>query len=267
MTEPAFAKKSLGQHWLHNEAALNAMCEAAAVGPGDVVLEIGPGLGTLTEKLVAKEAEVIALEYDAHLIKPLQRKFADYPTTRIWIEEGDIRTYDLGNLVPDYKIVANIPYYLTAYLLRLLTDTPFKPSVAALLVQKEVAERVAAEPGAMSFISVSVQFYYYASLEQVVPARLFTPPPKVDSQILRLERRDTPLFPDVDVKQFFRLAKAGFASRRKTLLNALSGGLQLGKEDAKKVIEAAGINPQGRAQELSLDHWHNLYHSWQKLPQ
>lgn len=264
MTEAALTKKSLGQHWLHDSSALEAMCAAAEVEPSDVVLEIGPGQGTLTEKLLARGAEVVAIEFDRNLIAPLQKKFGQYPSTRFWVEEGDIRTYDLGTLPPNYKIVANIPYYLTSYLLRLITDTPHKPTQAALLVQKEVAQRVVAGPGSMSILSVSVQFYYQASLGLVIPSRLFTPPPKVDSQILRLQRRDAPLFADVEVKEYFRLVKAGFSSRRKTLLNALSGGLRLGKEESKNMIEAAGLNPQSRAQELSLDNWRELYLSMNK---
>ena len=260
--EPIEAKKSLGQHWLNDSASLEAMCDAAGVQADDVVLEIGPGQGTLTEHLIGRQAEVVAIEYDESLIPGLQQKFGHLPSTRFWVEHSDIRTYDLGGMPDRYKIVANIPYYLTANLLRILTEATHKPVVAALLVQKEVAERVAAQPGALSLISVIVQLEYQVSLGQVVPARLFAPPPKVDSQILVLKKHQRPLWDDVDHKQLHRLLKAGFSNRRKTLHNSLSAGLRMPKEQVGQVLNSAGINPMSRPQELSLDNWHRLYQSF-----
>lgn len=252
-------KKSLGQHWLHDAAALNAVCAAAEVKNGEVVLEIGPGTGTLTDKLLEHSAEVVALEVDEDLIKRLNAKYQGRPSHEIVIQSGDIRTYDFSALANDYKIVANIPYYLTAYLLRRLTgEQAHKPSVAALLVQKEVAERVAAGPGSMSLVAVATQFYYEVSLGQVVPAQLFTPPPKVDSQILVLKQRPEPLFPDIDSKKFFHIVKAGFSQRRKTLENSLSAGLHISKDQAKQMLEHAGIVPSTRPQNLSLEDWRKL---------
>lgn len=256
MTAP---KKSLGQNWLHDVTALEAMCDAAEVGPKDLVIEVGPGLGTLTEKLLECGAEVWALEYDESLIPGLEKKFNHYDSTRFHVEHADILQYDFNNPSPDYKVVANIPYYLTSNLLRRLCEAENHFSVAALLVQKEVAERVAASPGGMSLLSVSVQFYCNVSLGMVVPAELFTPVPKVDSQILVLNYRKQPLFPGVDTKKFFRIVKAGFSERRKKLRSSLSGGLAISKPEAEALLEKAGINPNLRAQELSLDDWHNLY--------
>ncbi len=258
------AKKSLGQHWLTDHSALLAMVKAGQVNPGDVVLEIGPGYGNLTDELLKAKAEIIALEYDPELVKNLKTKYKDFPSTQIWIKEGDIRTYDFGTNLGVYKIVSNIPYYITANLMRILSDTPNKPEIAALLVQKEVAERIGAEPGKMSALGVIMQFYYEVSLGVVVPAKLFDPVPKVDSQILILKRRDNPLFPDVDPKVFFRVVKAGFSARRKTLLNSLAGGLRLGKEQIELDLAAAGISPSLRAQNLSLDDWHKLYLTFAK---
>src|SRR5262249_37456050 len=157
------------------------------------------------------------------------------------------------------KLVANIPYYLTSNLIRVISETPNPPAIAVLLIQKEVAERVAAEPGAMSLLSVTAQFYWQVSLEQVVPAELFEPAPKVDSQILVFKRRREPLYQGVDTKKFFRLAKAGFAQRRKTLLNSLGAGLHLSRQEAQKLLESAGIDSGRRAQTLSLDEWYKLY--------
>ena len=253
------AKKALGQHWLEDAASLEAMCDAAEVQMDDQVLEIGPGKGSLTRRLLARDAEVLAIEYDGSLARALRQNFLNDADARIRVEEADIRTYDFGTLPPDYKIVANIPYYLSAYLFRLLTETPNKPTVAALLVQKEVAERVCALPGQMSLLSVVMQYYYQCDLGPVVPARLFTPPPKVDSQVLQLLRRSELLFDGVVEKDYFRLVKAGFSNRRKTLLNSLAAGLRRDKTDIQEKLQRAGLRPMSRPQELGMGQWYQLY--------
>lgn len=258
MTE---AKKSLGQHWLEDEGALNAICEAAGVGQDDTVLEIGPGLGSLTELLVQKAREVIAVELDEELAGKLPEKIK---AANLQVVSRNILEFDLTELPADYKIVANIPYYLTSKLIRSISETSNRPLVAALLVQKEVAERVAAEPGDMSLLSVSAQFYWEVGRDRVVEAKLFSPPPKVDSQILILKKRKRLLF-DVDEKQFFRLVKAGFASRRKTLINSLSGGLRISKSRAGELLERAGIEPGLRPQSISLPRWFELYKAAQTM--
>lgn len=259
MDDP-FAKKSLGQHWLKDEASLAAMCDAAEVGLDDIVLEIGPGPGTLTAELVESAKEVIAVEFDEALARDLPKRV---PADNLRVVRQDILKFDLTSLPPDYKVVANIPYYLTSNLLRVLCESSNHFSVAALLVQKEVTERVCAKPGDMSLLSVSVQFYCEPSLDEIVPAKLFTPPPKVDSQILKLRYRPQPLFPGIDTRQFFRIVKAGFAQRRKTLLNSLSAGLHLSREQTSAVLERANVAPNTRAQNLSLDNWYALYQALQ----
>lgn len=257
-----YAKKSLGQHWLSDKAVLDAMCDAAEVKSGDAVLEIGPGTGELTARLLERKVEVLALEIDTSLFSQLNKRFSNYTSTEFFLQEGDIRTYDFGNMPDEFKIVANIPYYLTAYLMRLLTDeSTHKPSIAALLVQKEVAERVTAKPGDMSILSVAVQFYWEAMVGMVVPAKLFIPPPKVDSQILILKRRKQPLLSDVESQPFFRTVKAGFSNRRKTLANSLAGGLRLEKDTVRSLLASVGINPNTRAQELSLEQWQQVHQS------
>lgn len=255
MKELPNTKKSLGQHWLQDEASLDAMLDAAEIGLEDTVLEIGPGPGTLTEELVNGAKQVIAVEFDENLARELPLRV---PVDNLQVVNQDILSFDLTTLPPDYKVVANIPYYLTSNLLRVLCESPNHFSKAAILIQKEVAERVCARPGAMSLLSVSVQFYCEASLGLIVPAELFTPPPKVDSQILQLSFRKEPLFPDIDTKQFFRIVKAGFAQRRKTLLNSLSGGLHLSREETTQLLEQAAIAPGIRAQNLTLDDWYRL---------
>lgn len=258
MTDNKVAKKSLGQHWLTDADALQAMCDAADLQPADVVLEIGPGLGALTELLVQRAHSVIAVEKDEVLAAELPEKIT---AKNLRIVAQDILSFNLNDMPPGFKIVANIPYYLTNNLIRLLSLSSNAPSRAVLLVQKEVAERVAAEPGQMSLLSVTAQFYWSVSLSRVVKAESFTPPPKIDSQILILKRRDQVLFPDVDTDAFFMAARAGFAQRRKTLLNSLQAGLHLDKTRAVEVLERASIEPNTRAQALSMEHWHALYES------
>jgi len=259
MMELPFAKKSLGQHWLTDRTSLEAMCEAADVQLHDTVLEIGPGIGTLTELLVKRAGRVIAVEFD--------RKLADELPERVRAENlevvsQDILSFDFNQLEPGYKVVANIPYYLTSNLIRVLSETSNPPAIVALLVQKEVAERVVAEPGQMSILSVTAQYYWQVALGSVVPAELFMPPPKVDSQVLVLKRRAIPLFKEIDIKVFFRLVKAGFSQKRKTLANSISGGLQLKREEVIELLEQAGIASSTRAQVLSLDDWYGLYQAY-----
>ena len=254
-------KKSLGQHWLHDTAVLDSIIDCADVRPGDAVLEIGPGLGTLTRRLLARGAHVTAVEFDETLAQNLSAAvLEDSPlSSDLTLVEGDILRFDLTTLPAGYKVVANIPYYLTSNLIRVLAESQNPFSTAAILIQKEVAERVAARPGQMSILGVSAQFYCEVSLGPVVPAALFTPPPKVDSQVLVLRYRDEPLFEAVDTRQFFRLVKAGFSQKRKTLVNSLSGGLAISKDEARALLEAADIPASQRAQALSLDDWYALY--------
>jgi 16S rRNA (adenine1518-N6/adenine1519-N6)-dimethyltransferase len=259
MSDLPSTKKSLGQHWLQDQASLDAIVDAAEISLNDTVLEVGPGPGTLTEELVHSAQQVVAVEFDENLARELPlRVRAD----NLQVVQQDILAFDLTSLPPDYKVVANIPYYLTSNLLRVLCESPNHFNKAAILIQKEVAQRVCAKPGGMSLLSVSVQFYCEASLGLVVPAALFTPPPKVDSQILKLTFRQEPLFPGVDTKAFFRIVKAGFSQRRKTLLNSLSAGLHLGREQTAELLQAAGITPTARAQALRLEDWYALYQAY-----
>ena len=253
-------KKSLGQHWLHDDASLDAMIKAAEISDGDTVLEVGPGPGALTSKLVTAAKQVIAVEFDDDLARDLPKRVS---ASNLQVVGQDILKFDLTTLPAGYKVAANIPYYLTSNLLRVLCESRNPFSVAALLVQKEVAERVCAKPGDMSLLSVSVQFYCQASLGALVPARLFTPPPKVDSQILALTYRTQPLFEDVDTKLFFRIVKAGFSQRRKTILNSISAGMQLERQQTAAWLEAADVASTTRAQNLDLDDWYALYEAYQ----
>ncbi len=252
-------KKSLGQHWLSDIAALNAMCDAAELEPKDTVLEIGPGQGTLTRQLLKRAGQVVAVEFDKILAVNLPEKVGN--KHKLTVISEDILRFDLTQLPPNYKVVANIPYYLTSHLLRLLSESTNPPSIAVLLVQKEVAERVVAAPGGMSILSVITQFHWKVDTGIIVPAILFTPPPKIDSQILILKWHEHQLFPDVKPRLFFRLVKAGFSNRRKTLENSLAGGLRIKKVIARDFLQSANIIPNSRAQELTLQQWYQMYRS------
>lgn len=248
-------KKSLGQHWLTDPATLQAIVESGDLQSSDTVLEIGPGPGTLTKLLVEEVQQVVAVEFDDYLARKLPQ---EVPANNLQVINEDILKFDLTNLPADYKVVANIPYFLTSNLIRVLSESSNPPLTIVLLIQKEVAERVAAKPGDMSILSVSAQLYYATTLGIKVPALLFTPPPKIDSQVLIMHRHPEPLYPGLDAKAFMRVVKSGFASRRKTLSNSLSGGLRLPKETVEEMLQQAELNPGLRPQELNLDEWHRL---------
>lgn len=249
-------KKSLGQHWLTDEAALETIVQSAAIRPDATVLEIGPGPGTLTAKLVKRAGQVIAVEFDEALARQLPSKVS---ANNLTVVHSDILKFDFSTLPPDYTVVANIPYYLTSNLVRILSESANPPAAAVLLVQKEVAIRLAAAPGNMSLLSVTAQYFWEVSLGPEVAARLFMPAPKVNSQVVTLQYRAKPLFPDVQPKQFFQLVKAGFSERRKKLRSSLSGGLHMEKSAVTELLQSAGIDPDLRAQALNLEQWHKLY--------
>jgi 16S rRNA (adenine1518-N6/adenine1519-N6)-dimethyltransferase len=256
------AKKSLGQHWLRDEEALKAIVEAAGIKKDDTVLEIGPGLGTLTDQLVKKARKVVAVELDEVLAGRLGSQF---PSANLIIKNQDIMRFDLFELPPGYKVVANIPYYLTGSILRLFTETNHPPQTMVLLVQKEVAERLAASPGEMSILAVAAQLSYKVKLGHLVPAEKFTPVPKVDSQIVIFKKREKALFKDLDNGLFMRVVKAGFSARRKKLRSSLSAGLRIDKVTADKILNEARIDGNLRAQNLSLNDWRQLYLAVNKL--
>lgn len=247
------ADKNLGQHWLFDKTALRHIVELAKIKKGETVLEIGPGLGTLTHELLVAGAKVIAVELDESLAAELEDRFAE---KNFELRLESILKFDFGTMPKGYKIVANIPYYLTSHLLRLICESNNKPNCAVLLVQKEVAERVSAIPGEMSLLAVSVQTYARTSLGDIVPAKLFSPPPKVDSRVLILEFLHNTLVGDTT--KFFRVVKAGFSQARKKLRSSLAGGLQISPAEADELLQSAEIDPSRRAQTLSIEEWKKL---------
>lgn len=252
------AKKDLGQHWLNDSFSLNEICHYADIQEGDFVLEIGPGKGALTENLLKRGATVHAVEFDVQAVKYLKGKFTKQLSNySIIIEHADIRKIDFRKF-SNYKVVANIPYYLTSNLIKILSETSNPPELVVLLIQKEVAERVCAKPGNLSILGITSQFYWECSLGIEVPAILFTPPPKVDSQVVILKRKHQDRI-EVDTKKFFRLIKCGFSSKRKTLVNSLSGGLRISKSESDMLVKSLKLNENIRPQELSMEDWHQLY--------
>ena len=247
--------KSLGQHWLKDRDVLAHIAECAELTQDDTVLEIGPGLGTLTSELLKRSKKVVAVEFDEELARKLP---AQFPGTQLEVITSDILSFDLSRLPADYAVVANVPYYITSKIVQLLMTAHNKPRIAVLLVQKEVAERLAAAPGRMSILAVSAQLFADVSLGDEVPARFFTPPPKVDSQVVVLKTRTTPFLTDVAESDFFRVVKAGFSSKRKKLRSSLSGGLGIDKTQAELLLSQAGINPDSRAEALDLEAWVRL---------
>ena len=255
-------KKSLGQHWLKDPEILADIAEAAELTGDDVVLEIGPGLGTLTSRLLARANSVTAVEFDADLARKLPGQF---PGKKLTVVNQDILQFDLNQLPKKYKVVANVPYYITSKIVEKLMTAENKPSIAVLLVQKEVSERIATESGNMSILSVSVQIFAEAELDIEVPRQFFTPPPKVDSQVVVLRTRNNPLITPEDQRDFFRIVKAGFSAKRKKLRSSLSGGLGIDKGMAEELLKNAGISPDARAEDLAIEDWKKLLKEWRAL--
>ncbi|HEU4831009.1 MAG TPA: 16S rRNA (adenine(1518)-N(6)/adenine(1519)-N(6))-dimethyltransferase RsmA [Candidatus Saccharimonadales bacterium] len=251
----ASPNKSLGQHWLRDRDVLSHIADCAELSSNDTVLEIGPGLGTLTSELLRRTKKVVAVEFDSELARKLP---AQFPGKNLEVITSDILSFDLSSLPTDYKVVANVPYYITSKIVQMLMTATNKPSISVLLVQKEVAERLAAKSGDMSILAVSAQLFAEVTLGGVVPAKLFTPPPKVDSQVVILRTRSTPFLTDVNEGDFFRTVKAGFSAKRKKLRSSLSGGLSISKTEVETLLQKAGISPDSRAEALDMDAWVRL---------
>jgi 16S rRNA (adenine1518-N6/adenine1519-N6)-dimethyltransferase len=252
------AKKRLGQNFLLDQTILREIVRIAGVTTEDEVLEIGAGLGSLTRELAVCAKRVAAVEIDSrlvHILKKVMKPFANAA-----IIEGDILKLDPKTLVssPGYLVVANIPYYITSAVIRHLLEAREKPARMVLTVQKEVAERICAEPGEMNLLALSVQVYGKPVVEQDIPASAFYPAPEVDSAVLRIELFPAPAIPSAFLGVFFLLAKAGFSQKRKTLRNSLSGGLRLPPSQVETMLKSTEIDPQRRAETLSIKEWAEL---------
>ena len=256
--------KRMGQNFLINSATLNKVLEAAELNKEDIVLEIGAGLGNLTEELAKRVKMVIAVEKDKAMVDILKETLKDYKNIKIIHGDAlkfDHKKYDLR--AEGYKIVANIPYYLTSPIIRKFLESENKPSLMVLMVQKEVAQRICPKPPKMSLLAVSVQFYAKAEIVDYVPKKYFWPSPEIDSAIIKI----TPFGiltastnKKVDVDLFFKIVRAGFSQPRKQLVNNLStikslNGVGLDKNLVAKWILKNGLSPKQRAETLSVDDW------------
>ena len=250
-------RKRLGQNFLLDPGALNRIVEAADLSTGDSVVEVGAGIGNLTRLLATEAGTVVAVELDDRLVEVLREQVAELANVRV--VHGDVLDiHDFGFAHRAYKVVGNLPYYITSAVLRHFLEGRPQPVLVVVTVQREVAERIVAEPGDMSLLAVSVQFYGRPRIVGRIPAGSFYPPPQVDSAVVRI---DVEAEPQVDLDEgvseaaFFRAVRAGFSQRRKTLRNSLSGGLGLDPGLVEERLRGAGVDPRRRAETLSLPEW------------
>jgi len=250
-------KKSLGQNFMVEPAALDRIVTAAELMPHDAVLEIGAGLGALTDRLAEAARRVVAVEVDGRFVPHLQARYRDQP--QVEVVQADILQTDLltlmGTDAAAYKVVANVPYYITSAILRHLLESPAPPQRIVMTMQREVAQRITAAPGDLSLLAVSVQFYGVPRIVARIKAGSFYPRPEVESAVLRVDPHPAPPLPPEEIAGFFRVVRAGFSQPRKQVRNALAAGLALSREDTEAWLARAGIAPQRRAETLSIAEW------------
>jgi 16S rRNA (adenine1518-N6/adenine1519-N6)-dimethyltransferase len=250
--------KGLGQNFLIDDNYLEQIVQSADISTEDTVLEVGAGTGNLTRWLAQSAKRVVAVEMDIQLIPLLKEVIGE--ASNIQIVAGDILQLDPATLLREdgYVVVANIPYYITSALFRHLLEAQLKPLRLVITVQQEVAERICAKPGSLSLLALSVQVYGNPQMVLNIPASAFYPSPKVDSTTVRVDLHPQPLITSDQLNAFFKLSKAGFSQKRKMLHNSLSAGLGWPKEKVGPLLEQAHIDPQRRAQTLSMDEWRRL---------
>jgi 16S rRNA (adenine1518-N6/adenine1519-N6)-dimethyltransferase len=248
-------EKGLGQNFLQDPAALETIARAAELSRDDTALEIGPGLGSLTRYLAVAAGRVVAVELDQRLLPPLRDILSAYDNVEI--VEGDILDLEPAKLLAHqaYVVAANIPYYITSAVTRHLLGNSPRPRRMVLTLQKEVARRICAAAGDLSLLALSVQVYGSPGIVASIPAGAFYPAPKVDSACLRVDIYPAPLIPRELLDPFFRAAKAGFSQKRKTLRNSIAGGLHLSPAQTTSLLQRSGIDPQRRAETVSIEEW------------
>lgn len=264
-------RKGLGQHFLIDEEVLKLITSAADLTSTDVIMEVGPGLGILTKELARQAGWVVAIELDSKLAVTLERTLASFDNVSIinkdilqidpddLLQEQKTRFRPVINSPFSYKVVANLPYYITSPSLRHFLEALVKPRIMVVMVQKEVADAIVAEPGRMSVLSISVQFYGEPRIISYVPARCFYPAPEVDSAIMRIDLYSQPAVAVTDERGFFDLVRAGFSASRKQIVNSLAQGLGLPKAEVLSLLETAHIAPRRRAETLALEEWARLW--------
>lgn len=263
-TEPTFRdlleeigvrpSKALGQNFLHDTRIVQRIADVAELGPDDLVVEVGPGLGILTRELARRAGTVIAVELDSRLAAHLR---ASIEAKNVRIVEGDILEFDLADLVGKrpYHVVANLPYSIAAAVIEHILESDHRPGRMVVMVQREVAERIVARPPQMSVLAVAVQFYAEPRIAFRVGPGAFVPRPRVESAVLRLDVKPDPPLSGADRAAFFTLVRAGFSQRRKRLANALADALGVPKSVVEERLAAAGIDPDRRAETLSVEEW------------
>jgi 16S rRNA (adenine1518-N6/adenine1519-N6)-dimethyltransferase len=253
--------RALGQNFLHDRKIVRRIVDVAEIGPETNVLEIGPGLGILTHELVQRAGSVVAVELDSRLAERLRNTYED----RLTLVEGDILDIDLDDATPkrDYVVVANLPYSIATAVVQRLFEAPSQPSRMIIMVQREVAERMAAKPPDMSILAVAVQFYSRPKIMFRIGAGAFIPRPRVESAVIRLDLHDETALPRESHDRFFAIVRAGFSQRRKRIDNSIAAGLGIPKNGAADRLNAAGIDPSRRAETLSVDDWVRLHRSFE----
>ena len=251
-------KKRLGQNFLVDEKVFDQIIKASDLKPSDNVIEVGSGTGFLTERLIEKAGHVIAVEKDADMVRLLKKRFEK--NENLEIIHADIlklRTKDYGLRTKKYKIVANIPYYITSPLLKHFLQSKNRPELMILLVQKEVAEKICGITG-KSLITIETQLFGHPEIVDIVPAKAFYPAPKVDSAILKIEVFKKPIVPEKQMSEFLQLVKFGFSQKRKKLSNTLGAGLHIKPSKMKEILLQADIDPDLRAEHLGIEEWKRL---------
>lgn len=263
---PTRPRKSLGQHFLADAAIAGQVVGAADLTPEDTVVEVGPGRGFLTRRLVERAGRVIGLELDEDLAVSLPQRLGNPPN--LTVVQGDARTVDLAVLIgpqTSYKVVANLPYYAANPILRRFLEAESKPALMVVMLQKEVASSMLAQPGDMGLLSVATQFYATGRLVCQVPSQAFRPPPRVLSSVVRLEIRPAPAVAVRDVDAFFNLVRSGFAAPRKQLRNSLGQGLGLTGAGTAALLESAEVDGRRRPETLTIEEWSQIYRVWEGL--
>jgi 16S rRNA (adenine1518-N6/adenine1519-N6)-dimethyltransferase len=253
-----YPKKSLGQNFMHDPNALEKIVSSAEVTSEDTVVEVGSGTGALTAKLAEKAHHVFSIEVDKRLQPILEDKFDDVPN--VYFVFNDILKTDVSSLVgnTDFIVVANVPYYISSAIIWHFLEPHHRPKRMVMTMQYEVAERIMEKPDNMSLLTVAVQFYGIPTIVNKLSPAVFWPRPNIYSAVMRIDTHQTPIVDVPSAKAFFRVVKAGFSMKRKQLKNSLSGGLQIKSKVARDLLQQANIDPQRRAETLSLEEWGDL---------
>lgn len=253
-------KKLLGQNFLKNPKIVDQILQSANLNLQDIILEVGPGKGAITEKLLPKVKKIIAIEKDRELVSYLKNKFKK--TKNLQILEGDVLRNQYLNILisqyPKYKIISNLPFYLTSRFLRTFLEMPNKPSLMVLIIQKQVAQRICDQPPQASLLSNSVQFYAEPKIINFVSKENFYPEPEVEAAIIKIKTFAKPKVQVDNINEFFKILKIGFSQKRKQLHNNFASSLQIEKDEAKALLQKSGIDPERRAQTLTLEEWKRL---------